>query len=74
MEDTFGDGKPSAVAQIQQLRHERDMLAKCIGEGLQSVGMTAPGASLTGPHLIQFLGEFFEHHKPAAAGEAVDKK
>lgn len=53
-------GTPDPSSVIETLTHERDMLAKAIGEAAQKAGITSPGFGFTGPQLIMLADDMAE--------------
>ncbi|HEP8722238.1 TPA: hypothetical protein VDU44_000093 [Pseudomonas aeruginosa] len=51
----------SALAQADQLEHERDLLGQALGECIEAAGITTPGVALTGPQLLLFAEDLKAH-------------
>lgn len=51
----------SALAQTDQLEHERDLLGQALGECIEAAGITTPGVALTGPQLLLFAEDLKAH-------------
>lgn len=51
----------SALAQADQLEHERDLLGQALGECIEAAGIPNPGVALTGPQLLLFAEDLKAH-------------